>query len=113
MKTIKTVLVALAFIATGVLSASTITTKAEKPTTISEKIGQLLEAPNFEVEKEMTAAVTFVVNDQDEIVVLTIDTDDEFVARYIKSRLNYKKLDASANKGEQFTVPVRIVPEEA
>ena len=112
MKKVNFLVLAVAIMVSSVLSASTEPAKADNPTTLSKTIGTLLQKPSFEVQEDLTAKVTFTVNEDNEIVVLTVDTDTEAVEDFIKSRLNYEKLDT--NKiGEQFTVPVRITAEES
>lgn len=110
MKNFKSLVLLVAIAASTVLSASTNPTKADRPVNeITAQIGNLLENPNFKVQETITADVTFTVNDKHEIVVLSVDTDAELVESYIKSRLNYKALNAKTNS-KPYTVPVRIVP---
>ena len=44
--------------------------------------------------------------------VLSVDTDEDYLVNFIKSRLNYKELPAPFDsEGKTFIVPVRIIPE--
>ena len=43
-----------------------------------------------------------------EIVVLTIDTNNVSIERFIKSRLNYHKLENTLTPGEEYQVPICI-----
>ncbi len=77
-------------------------------TNTSEEIGKLLSDPGFLIEAETTAYVTFVVNKESEIVVLSVESDNESMERYIKQRLNYKKLESASKQGKEYIVPVRM-----
>lgn len=109
MKNFKMFLVIALFATSTVLTASTNPTRADKPTTISTEVSKLLAEPGFEVETAIDAAVTLMVNGQNELVVVSVDTKDEAVANFIKQRLNYKKVAVNQSQ-ETFNVPVRIIP---
>ena len=81
----------------------------EKPKTISQEVSNLLQQPGFEVERDLFATVTLMVNESNELVVLEVKTLSPSVQSYIKSRLNYKKVDL-ATPGSEIVLPVRIVP---
>ncbi|QNJ98331.1 hypothetical protein [Constantimarinum furrinae] len=107
MKKLRLILAAFGLILTTTLTAAT------KPVAVvssptSTEIGELLQNPNFLVEQEMQANVTFVLNKDNEIVVLSVDTDNDTVDRYVKNRLNYQKLNVSLKQGTAYKVPIRI-----
>lgn len=102
------VLVALLSLST-VFATETEPTSDEKGKTVTQQVATLLSEPGFEVKKDLTAQVTLMVNKANEVVVIDVDTTEEYVAAFIKSRLNYEKLNTQ-KIGSQFTVPVRIVP---
>lgn len=113
MKTLKVLVLAVAFTFSGVLSASTEPAKkaVEKSSTISTKVSKLLEAPSFEVKENLKAMVFLTVNQENEIVVLSVDSEHEWLESYIKGRLNYEKLDADLSKSQKtFKVPVTVRP---
>ena len=114
MKTIKrSVLVALLAFST-VLSASTNPVKTEKITNaesnvITQEVGKLLQSPSFVIDEDIFADVTLMINKNNEIVVLSVDSEDEAVERFIKSRLNYSELpDTTIKSKKAFVVPVRL-----
>ncbi len=74
------------------------------------QIGDLLKNNNFILEEEdLTAEVLFTLNHKNEIVVISVDTDNEILEQFVKSRLNYQHVDIAAGKeGNMYTVPVRI-----
>lgn len=74
------------------------------------QIGDLLKDNTFVLaEQDLTAKVLFTLNHKKEIVVISVDTEDEVLERFVKSRLNYKTVEIPVSKeGTMFTVPVRI-----
>jgi len=110
MKTLKTIAVAVTLlIGTTLFANNELTDKRDLTPTVTQEIGDLLEDPSFKVEKEVMAYATFMLNDNNEIVVLSVDTEDETVEKFVKSRLNYQKLENSLKEGKQYQVPIKIV----
>ncbi|GGD56974.1 hypothetical protein [Muriicola marianensis] len=77
---------------------------------LAVQIGDLLKDNNFVLDEEdLTAKVLFTLNDEKEIVVISVETEDEILEKFVKSRLNYKQVNVVAGKeGKMYTVPVRI-----
>ncbi|NER10736.1 hypothetical protein SAMN06265375_102284 [Muriicola jejuensis] len=77
---------------------------------LTVQIGELLKDNFFVVDKEeLTAEVLFTLNHKNEIVVISVDTEDEVLEQFVKSRLNYQHVDVAVGKeGSMYTVPVRI-----
>ena len=108
MKTIKNLVLVLAITFASVISASS-NTANEEPSALATEIGVLLESPNFKITNELLAKVTFVLNQDNEIVVLNVVTDNSQLEDYIKSRLNYSKLSKKvATRNKTYVVPVRL-----
>lgn len=108
MKNLSVILVAFALLfGTSISTAAVVTKKGGK--SVSQEIGKLLKNPKFLVEGDMNADVTFTINSENEIVVLTVDTQNDFVERFIKSRLNYKQLENELVEGKEYNVPVKIL----
>ena len=78
---------------------------------ISKQLSAILGRPDFGLTEEvLIAKVRFKVNAQSELVVLTVKSKNELVEAYIKSRMNYRKVDvAGLVKGMEYTVDVRIL----
>ncbi len=74
------------------------------------QISHLLDNNSFIVdEHDLTAQVLFTLNSKKEIVVISVDTEDEVLERFVKSRLNYQVVElATVEEGKMYTVPVRI-----
>ncbi|MCR9225852.1 MAG: hypothetical protein NXH90_00320 [Flavobacteriaceae bacterium] len=109
MKNLKTVTVALALFAT----MSAFATKGKKTTkdnNLSGQIYEMLKDNEFNADyKELTAEVRFIVNEKGELVVLSVDTKDEILEGFVKSRLNYKKVQlTNVAPGRVYEIPVRI-----
>ncbi len=95
------------------LSAGTLFANADKPKdpnkNLSAQIGDLLENNSFIVDNDLTAEVKFTVNRDQEIVVLSVKTDNANLEQFVKSRLNYEKVDLEEyREGKTYTIPVRI-----
>lgn len=109
--------VSLMLVAALLLSTSSIfandSKKGVKPTksqNLSEQIGDYLSDNNFDEKHQgHEAQVLFMLNDDKQIIVLSVDTDKEELEGFIKSRLNYKKVDLNNYEGgKKYTVSVRI-----
>jgi hypothetical protein len=111
MKTIKSITLALVLlIGTTLAAANPIADKVNKEE-VCQEIGQLLKGPLFELDEDTYASVILIVNSENELVVLSVDTEDEQVERFIKNRLNYKKLKNSLEIGKEYRLPVIITSE--
>jgi len=106
MKKINIFLAAIAFL---FVNNTAFANNNESGNPISNEIGRLLEKPSLEIEESMDAVVTFIFNENQEIVVLSVDTNDSSIETYIKSRLNYKKLKSSGKSvNGKYVVNVKI-----
>ncbi len=110
MKTLKMLVLVVAITFSSVLTASTNPNEKAGPATITETVKDLLKNPMFELNKEVNAMVEIFINQNDEIVVLSVATDNKTVESYIKSRLNYQKLTKEAiGSTKSFKIPVKII----
>jgi len=107
MKKIGLILFAAAIFTVSNAFAVNPTTKPAK--TLSAQIQEMLEDNRFRVNDDLTADVRFTLNNEGEIVVLSVATFDEGLESFVKNRLNYKKVQLAAiQEGKVYTVPVRI-----
>ena len=117
MKILKSFLLIAAIAFSSVLSASTNpneakTSKTAESTVITSQVSKLLQNPTFLVDEDIFANVTLTINKHNEIVVLSVDSDDNMLEGYIKGRLNYQSLPKAIKNGERtFVVPVKIQTE--
>ena len=94
-------------------SVGTLFANADKPKnpnkSLAAQIGDLLDHNSFVLNDDLTAKVKFTVNRDQEIVVLSVDSDSDILERFVKSRLNYQKVQLQEyREGKTYTVPVRI-----
>ncbi len=110
MRKLSYVIVAAMLLSTGSILANT-TNVLEPNQGISEQISKMLSDNSFsEEECNSTAEVRFTLNDEGEIVVLSVATESEHLERFVKNRLNYKKVKISnVEEGKLYTIPVRII----
>lgn len=109
MRKLSLVFVAAMLLATGnVLATDTEGVKPEK--SLSQQISKILAQNSFTNEvQDLTAQVRFTLNNEGEIVILSVDTDDTRLESFVKNKLNYKKVEVNAiEEGKLYTIPVRI-----
>ncbi len=77
---------------------------------LSSQIYEMLKQNSFELQyNEMTADVRFTINEKGEMVVLSVETKNEVLENFVKSRLNYQKVESgNPVEGKIYTVAVRI-----
>ncbi|WP_299213125.1 hypothetical protein [uncultured Dokdonia sp.] len=111
MKNLKIYVVAILMAVGTTVSANTITPKkdSKKSVDVTTQIAELLKNPEMVINEDIEATVTFTVNDKKELVVINVESKNETVGAFIKSRLNYKKLSVTKT-GDEWVVPIRIIP---
>ncbi|MFK5974728.1 MAG: hypothetical protein QM485_15810 [Flavobacteriaceae bacterium] len=109
MRKISLVLVAAILLSVGNVMAND-SEKKNPPKSLSAQIGEMLNRNNFIFKKSnLVADVRFTLNNAKEIVVLSVDTNDFVLEKFVKGRLNYKKVDlVSYKEGKIYTIPVRV-----
>ena len=113
MRKISLVFAAALLLSAGNVFATDGTSAIENPNVkIGTQIESLLEEHNgynLGEAEELTALVSFMLNDEKEIIVLSVDTEDERLERFVKARLNYEKVvDQDLKEGKTYKVPVRL-----
>jgi hypothetical protein len=108
MRTLQVFVVALVLLAGTTVSATNPAGEKVNNDIATQEIAQLLEEPDFILKKDTKAEVTLMVNEKGELVVLCVNTRNNMVARYIKSRLNYQVLEHSLEVGKKYRLPVVI-----
>jgi len=110
MKNVKLLFVAFALFT---LQASAAITSPVKPSSqlradIVDIIGTEY---SYELDQnEYTAEIIFTINSKNEIIVLTVNSENRDAEKFIKGKLNYKKVSRTPMKeGELFLLPLRIV----
>ena len=110
MKKISVVLVAVMFLSTGNLFANKVTNGEDTSKSLSVQISQMLSKNTFtQNDVEQTAQVRFTLNNEHQIVVLSVETENTYLEAFVKDKLNYQKVDLEVyREGKIYTVPVRI-----
>lgn len=77
---------------------------------LSAQISELLDDNSFTVEDtDLRAQVRFTLNNEDEIVILSVDTESDKFESFVKGKLNYHAVQASdVEEGKLYTVSVRL-----
>ena len=79
----------------------------KEPKAINDQFYKLLKGVDFELDKSGTILIDFMVNEKSEIIVLS--TSDKNLDNLLKSRLNYKTLEAGDLKYyKKYTIPIRV-----
>lgn len=108
MKRFKVILVMLALFLCGMSQAAV---EFRDPEALRTELQELLKNHEFQLDKEVTADITFTINKNNEVVVLSVDTDESFIRSYVEKRLNYKKLQClPKNDLDEYKMLVRIKP---
>ncbi|WP_298536531.1 hypothetical protein [uncultured Algibacter sp.] len=113
MRTVKTLFLVLAITFTSTIMAETSPKPIFKIDHLSELIQKefstFLKDSNFKIEKDEVAFVTIMFNKKNEIVVLSVDSQNKDVEFFIKTKLNYKKLPVKNNqKYKRYKFPIRL-----
>lgn len=89
------------------------TTKSDQKQQLRSELVQLLGDLNeFEEKTNITANVSFVVNDKNEVVVISVNSKNAQVREILKGKLNYKKIETlGIERGEIYSMPLKIKKE--
>jgi len=111
MKNLK--LIALALVI-SISTASFATATKENPTSkLREQIVELLGAPSEKIaDKKIQAEVVFTINNENEIVIISVKSNNQNVKSFVKTKLNNKKVTIKAlNEEKIYHMPLTIVNE--
>ena len=75
---------------------------------IRTQIVDLLDTPDFAIEKDMSIAVTFTFNSEGEIVVLKIDSQDRDVLNYVREYLNGKSIKTPGERDKHYVMQLTM-----
>ena len=111
MKNLRTIITVIAISLSTVFSAAAIEKKPSKEgKNIRTEIVYLLgdDIP-FEINHSCEAKISFIINNNNEVVVLNVDSKISKFKSFIKRKLNYKKINLkNIKKGEVYRVPVKL-----
>ena len=72
------------------------------------QIVALMNAPNLNINQEITVIITFTFNSVGEIIVLKVNSKDSEVLNYLRQNLNQKAISSPGEKFKQYTIPLTI-----
>ena len=114
MKNLKTIIAVIALGLLTVLPASANTnsgpnTKAKK--VLRTEIVSLLGNHSYDLaDQTIEAQVSVMLNNQNELVVVSVNSKNEDITNYVKSKLNYKKVSVKGiKKGTVYRVPLKMI----
>ena len=116
MKNLKTI---IAVVAIGLLTAlpAAANTNPTNPTSKTAKtvlraeIVSLLGNHKYDLYNEtLEAQVSVMLNNQNQLVVVAVNSKNEVISSYVKTKLNYKRVDVKGiKKGTVYRVPLKMV----
>ena len=110
MKNLKLIALVLA-IGISSISFAAPTKTADPKSELREQIVDILgDTINVLCENDVEAEVVFTLNNKSEIVIVSVNCENGDLDGYIKSKLNYKKVEVtSLNEGQIYRMPLKIV----
>ena len=112
MKKLKLTITAIALCFATITASATETKPNETNKAFRTKIVSLIgtEAPSYLTNgKEITAKISLMLNNKNQVIVVSVDSKNTSIEAYIKSKLNYQKIDVKGlKKGEIYKVPLTI-----
>ncbi|WP_298777794.1 hypothetical protein [uncultured Polaribacter sp.] len=111
MRNLKSIIAILAISLSTVFS---INATEKKPTKItkelrSEIISLIGKNIPLVLKSTSSAEISFMVNNKNELIVFSVDSKEKEFNSYIKTKLNYKKVNVKGTKkGEIYRMPVKI-----
>lgn len=112
MKKLKSIIVILAISIATTFSVSANEVNPSKITKhLRNQIVSLLgEKVSLEIEKTGTAEVSFLINNKNEIVIISVDSKLSSFNSFVKNKLNYKKINTKGiSRGEIYRMPIKIL----
>ncbi|MEO1012623.1 MAG: hypothetical protein AAFX53_15055 [Bacteroidota bacterium] len=104
------------WVAIAILSASSILANnpiGDTPVeAMKAQVKELLSSYQADLDQRnsVTATIRFMVNRENEFVVLSVDTKDKYLGHFIKSKLNYRKVNAQGiSRGRKYIIPLKVV----
>ena len=114
MKKLKLTITAIALCFATITASATETPSTTKETNkaFRSKIVNLIgtEAPSYLTNgKDVTAKLSLMLNNKNQVIVVSVDSKSDTVEEYVKSKLNYQEIKVKGlKKGEIYRVPLTI-----
>jgi hypothetical protein len=110
MRNLKSIIAILAISLSTVFSANATETNSSKTKELRAEIVSILgNTISLEIKKTSTAEISFMINNKNEIVIISVNSKINKLNSIIKRKLNYKKVDVKGTKkGEIYKMPLKI-----
>jgi len=114
MKNLKLIIAILAISISSVATVSANTEPTTGPvevkTDLRAQIVSLLGNHNYELKNQtLTAEISVMLNNKNQLIVVSVDSKNNQLENFVKSRLNYKKVSVKElKKGTIYRVPVKL-----
>lgn len=111
MKTLKTIITVIAISLSTVFSVSATENNPTNTKTAlrTELVSLLGDKIPLEKNKTYSAEISFIINNKNEVIVISVDSELSGFNKYAKMRLNYKKINTkNITKGEVYRMPIKI-----
>jgi len=80
----------------------------DSPNKMRSQIAALMDAPDFNVNQEITVTITFTFSSASEIIVLNVDSKNTDVLNYVRKNLNQKVISNPGEKFKHYTMPLTL-----
>lgn len=75
----------------------------------TEIVSMLGKKIQLELKETSSAEISFMINNKNEVIVLSVDSENKQFSSFVKNKLNYKKITVKGiQKGEIYKLPVKI-----
>jgi hypothetical protein len=110
MRKLKSIITILAISLSTIYAVNATEVNPSKTKVLRTEIVSILGSKiSIELNKSSTAEISFIINNQNEIVIISVDSNINKLNTFIKSKLNYKKVDVRGTiKGEIYKIPLTI-----
>jgi hypothetical protein len=110
MKTIKTLLFGILITFSSQIFANTAEVVVKDNITLQEQVKKLLNSNETSVYQDIVVKVEFKLNEHNEITVMSVDSEDFEIIRFIKTSLNKKTLSIdTASTSKLYSIPVKFI----
>ena len=110
MKNLKLFIAIVAISVSSVMSVSANTEPTEAKKNLRAQIVTLLGNHSYDLDNQtLTAEISVMLNNKGELIVISVESDDDQVQSFVKSRLNYKKVSVKEiKKGTVYRISLKM-----
>ena len=110
MKNLKVLIAAITLTLFSTSTVFAFTETTDKNNLRAEMVSLLGDQTSLELESQtLKANVSFMINKKNQVVILSVDSKNKNIDTYVKSKLNYKSVNASGiTKGKIYIIPLKL-----